>query len=74
MIPIKTTGEENHTSHNESNAVGLSVMNHAPTPYRQISICGEISRHGNVPNTTGGNGSHILIYNFKMQYLFLISI
>ena len=31
IIPIKTTCEENHSSRNESNAVGLSVMNHAST-------------------------------------------
>ena len=32
-------------SHNESNTVGLSVMNHAPTPYRQISTDIEIPCH-----------------------------
>ena len=31
MIPIKTTCEENHSSRNGQNTVGLSVINHAST-------------------------------------------
>ena len=33
IIPIKTTCEENHSSRNGQNTVGLSVINHASTIY-----------------------------------------
>ena len=66
MIRIKTTGGDTPNTTQWTEHGVRNVMNHAPTPYRQISIGGEIPRHDSVPNTTG-NGSHILIFNFKKR-------